>query len=1098
MKLKTKALLLAFSLSAAVTQAQPWMAAVKSDQPSFQELQTAFNQYWENKPIEKGQGYKVFKRWEWFWQSRLLPDGSFPSPSINRDELLKYRRTHPPIKGKIKSANWEFKGPTTSIGGYYGLGRVNTIAFHPTNVNTFWVGTPGGGLWKTTDGGSTWSSNTDNLGVLGISGIAIDPANPNTMYIATGDGDGQDTYSIGVLKSTDGGNTWNATGLQFTVSSGHIIRKLVMSPANPHLLFAATNSGLIRTTNGFTSYSVQAGFFSDVEFHPTDPSIVYAASHSTATSKGYLYTSTDAGITWTAVDSITSVRRIKLAVSPAAPDVVHALCANTSGGFAGIWSSANKGATYTSTIAGTTSNNLLHSSSNGSGSGGQGTYDLSFAVNPTNANQLWVGGVNTWMSNDEGKTWTLKNYWTTSPAVPTVHADKHFLAFHPLSPTTLFECNDGGLYKTLNNGLTWINLSNGLGISQIYRIGLSVNNAERILAGLQDNSTKKMQNGTWSEAVPTGDGFESIVDYNNHDIMYTSSYYGYIKKSTNGGANWTDIVLTNGTEANGRGAWLTPYIMHPTSSTTLLMGKAQVYQTENGGTSWSRLGTLPTVSNALVSALAYAPADPQTIYVATNAPSGNRVYKTTDGGANWIQIVNTSLTDPVKGNSTTQFISGIAVHPSDPQKLWITQSGYSMSSKVWHSSNGGASWSNISGTLPNVPANCIVYQNGTKDGLFLGTDIGVFYIDSEETDWVAFQNGLPNVVVTELEISYTGKKLWAATYGRGLWSTDIAIATPCTTPAAPTINSDITVCQNTMPVTLTASAPAGATIDWYSTNTGGTPVVIGSSSIRVNTAGSYYAEARNTSGGCKSTTRAVVTVIAAPATPTVTASASTSFCQGGSVTLTSSAATGNQWFKNGEAITGATGTTHVADASGVYTVKTTNGTCASNASANTTVTVTPVPSKPTITQIGGVLQSSAATGNQWYFNGTALTQNATGQTYTPTATGQYSVVVTVNGCVSPVSEPFTFAPTSVNSPELENQLLIAPNPVSTKLVITYKGNAARFHFTLLDITGKQVLTKGTFTNSYTLDMSSYSAGSYIIQITNERSKEHVQRVIMKK
>jgi hypothetical protein len=1096
--MKSKTLLcLAFMLSTVLTQAQPWMESIQSSRPTFKEMQSAFNAYWKDKPIEKGQGYKVFKRWEWFWQSRLLPDGSFPSPSINIDELTKYRKAHP-SKAKVKAANWEFKGPATSNGGYYGLGRINTMAFHPTDASTFWVGTPAGGLWKTTDGGTSWSSNTDNLGVLGVSGIAIDPNNPNVMYIATGDGDSGDTFSMGVLKSTDGGNTWNKTGLNLPIPSGYIIRRLVMSPANPQILLAATNGGLVRTANGFTGFTVLGGFFSDVEFHPTNPDIIYAASHSNT--KGYIYKSVNAGVSWKAVDSIPSVRRINLAVSPAAPDAVHALCANASGGFAAIRSSADNGETFTETLTGTNTNNILHSSSNGSGSGGQGSYDLAFAVNPSIAGQLWVGGINTWMSSDTAKTWTLKNYWTNSPSVPTIHADKHFIAFHPLSPATMFECNDGGLYKTANNGLTWTNLSNGLGISQIYRIGISATNADRVVAGLQDNSTKKMINGTWSEAVPTGDGFESIVDYNNSNIMYTSSYYGNLMKSTNGGINWMTITQSNGTGADERGAWLTPYIMHPTTSTTLLMGKNQVYQTLNGGTTWAQLAALPVVSGQQVSAMAYAPSDPQTIYVATSAASGNRVYKTIDGGITWTQIVGTNITNAGTGTSTlTQFISGLAVNPTNPQQLWITQTGYTTGSKVWTSADGGTTWSNFSGTLPNVPANCIVYQNGTKDGLYVGTDIGVFYRDKSEMDWVPYQNGLPNVVVNELEISYTGNKLWAATYGRGLWNSDLNITVACTTPAAATSGGDKVVCENAVPVTITATPPAGTTIDWYTASTSGTLLLAGSNTLSVNAAGNYYAEVRNSATNCKSDTRTLVavTINAAPTTPTVTTSGNTSFCAGSSITLTSSASTGNQWYLNGTAVSGATEKTYVAATAGTYTVRATSGSCTSSASANTTVTVTDLPAQPVITQNGGVLQSSATSGNQWYFNGTLLPINATSQTYTPTATGQYSVVATANGCASVASAPFAFAITSINSPELDNQIVVAPNPVSTKLQITYKGNAARFQVSLLDLSGKQVLAQGSFTNSYTLDVSGFSAGPYIIRITNERTKEHVQRVIMK-
>jgi photosystem II stability/assembly factor-like uncharacterized protein len=737
------------------------------------------------------------------------------------------------------------------------------------------------------------------------------------MYIATGDGDAVDTYSIGVLKSVDGGATWNTTGLSWTIGSIYrVIRRMVINPVDPQILYVASSGGIFKTADGGVSWTlVKSGNFYDIELKPNDPTIVYAATGNEifhSFNSGATWTSApNSGTTWTGATTFANSGRINIEVTPAAPNVVHALSSHTNSGLNGLWSSTDSGQTYTQYLAGTTSNNMLHNSYNGSGSGGQGWYDLAFAINPANANELFLGGVNTWGSSDGGANWTLKTIWfrSSQTTAQDVHADKHFQAYHPLLPNTLFECNDGGLYKSSDAGVTWQNLSNGLGNSQIYRIGASATVANKVLAGLQDNSTKEFVNGGWVERLATGDGFESIIDYTNPNIVYVSSYYGSISKSTSGGLGWTNpqFVRSGGTAGtvNENGAWLTPYLMHPTNNNTLIVGKTQVYQTTDGGSSWTQLGTIP--GTGLMSAMAYAPSDPQVIYVTKN----NIIYKTVDGGTVWTAI-----------RTASSGVEYITVDPVNSNKLWITQNGYTAGNKVWHSADGGTNWINFSGTLPNVPVNCIIYQAGSNDGLYIGTDIGVFYRDGNMTDWIPYQTGLPNVIVTELDITYSDNKLWAATYGRGLWKSNLYSVVPCTTPAAPVSTGNSTVCGNATFVGVTATTPAGVTVDWYNAATGGTLLQSGSNTLVTQISGTYYAEARNISLGCKSTTRTAVslTVNPAPAQPVITQV---------SITLQSSATTGNQWYFNGNIITGATAPTYAPTVSGLYAVKVSNTNCQS-------------------------------------------------------------------------------------------------------------------------------------------------------------------------
>ena len=799
MKTITKTILfMLFLLSSQMSFSQPWMKKVTSEKPTFKEIQTAFYDYWKDRPIEKGKGYKPFKRWEWFTESRLLPNGNFPSPSITLDEFNKYNSEKNPWarqneqRSAQSTANWTPSGPSTSDGGYAGLGRINCMAFHPTDPNTFWVGTPAGGLWKTTNGGTNWTTNTDNLPVLGVSDIAVHPTNPNILYIATGDGDmgslsaltggaNGDTKSVGILKSTDGGATWNTTGLNWSVTTPTLIRRLLINPSNPQVLIAASSDGIRRTTDGGATWSnTQSGHFMDLEYKPGDPTIVYASSFDIS-GNAKIYRSTDSGGTWNLISTLADVVRINLAVTPNAPNLVDALCAynNLSGsGLSGLWYSSNSGASFSQYFTGNDTNNLLHGSYNASGAGGQGYYDLAYAINPNNYNDIWLGGVNTWNSTNGGSNWFIKTMWNSNTSinpnnVPVVHADKHFIAFHPLVPGTMFECNDGGLYKTTNNGSTWSDLSNGLQISQMYRIGVSQNQADpAVICGLQDNGTKLTDLTNWQD-LNGGDGMECIIDGSTNTI-YSSYVNGKFYRNVNTVISSTIPFLSSeviapippSTESTPNGAWVTPLIIHPTNTSTLYAGYKRVYKTTNEGDTWTAISSGVLDSNSEdIRFMAIAPSNPNTIYAATL----KKLYSTTNGGTSWNLILDSGTIQNYAN------LSGLAVDPTNPDKVFITVSGYTPGDKVYMKPGIGLNWINYSGSLPNIPVNCIVYQNGSNEGLYIGTDIGVFYTDGSMNDWIPYQTGLPNVVVTDLEISYYDNKLWAGTFGRGLWNTNLYV-----------------------------------------------------------------------------------------------------------------------------------------------------------------------------------------------------------------------------------------------------------------------------------------------------------------------------------
>ncbi len=780
---------------------------------NFRAIQTEMENYWETQNVKDGYlskdgvrskvpNWKLYKRWEYYWEQRVNQNtGEFPTTN-SAIEYEKYLQSQKSLNKTTYNESWTNLGTNASGGGYAGLGRINCIAFHPTDANTFWVGSPSGGIWKTTNGGTNWTILNNNQTVLGVSDIAVDYTNTNILYIATGDrdggsmwslggGQGNDNNSVGVLKSTDGGTSWNTTGLSFTASQIKKVTRLLIHPTNNAILFAAvwdgntTTSGIYKSTNsGATWVQKTNNLWIDMEFKPGDPTIMCASSSGyTGT---YINRSINSGETWTILGAPTPVatggRRGEIAVTPNNPTVVYLLAANSGGGVDGVYKSVNSGASFAkvNTNSVTQPGMLGYYTDGRAPATGQGSYDLCIAADPNNANIVFIGGITNWKSTDGGVSWNPNNHWTSyngtppfdynTSSVTEVHADKHALAYQNAT-STLFEGNDGGIYKTTNGGTAWTDLSNGLVISQIYRIGISQTDANVILTGLQDNGSKKYVGAlnTWVD-VTGGDGMECIVDFNNATTyMYATYVRGEIYRNSNGFS--TDVTTTISANIPGgqpTGAWVTPYIMNPTNASNLFAGYDKIWKTTDRGNTWTSASQVLSSVDKLRS-LAIAPSNASVLYTADRT----NMWKTTDGGAtNW-----STITLPVNPN----YLTYIAVKNNDPNTVWITYGGFTDGSKVYQSTNGGTSWTNISAGLPNLPVMCIVhYKTATdRDVLFVGTDVGV-YVKDGTNNWAPYNTGLPNVVVTELEILYTGgtNKLRAGTYGRGLWETNIDAALP--------------------------------------------------------------------------------------------------------------------------------------------------------------------------------------------------------------------------------------------------------------------------------------------------------------------------------
>ncbi len=716
---------------------------------------------------------------------------------------------------------WQPLGPG-NIGG-----RSRALLIHRTQNNLMWTAGVAGGIWKSTDAGASWQPKGDLLVNIAVNSIVQDSKEPSVLYAGTGEGffNADAARGQGIFKTTDYGETW--TQLPSTNTTDfHFVQKLaVTAQKNKQRIYAATRTGIFRSSNGGDTWTKV------LNGAPVNGCMDLTMQYDNEAAKGYVFAScgtfaqatvwraldTDQNQVWEPVLSEQHMGRTSLAVAASNPNVVYALASfydllvvnPQDFGLLAVYRSTQAGApgTWEARVRYTDANRLntvqltnpVFAFLGDCGFGDenlpiftQGWYDNQIAVDPKDENIVWTAGIDLMRSSDGGQSWGLGSYWWFNADDPNyAHADSHAITFHPKyngdSNRQMFVASDGGVTRTDDaradvgttlpsicgntgaNQIRWTALNNGYQVTQFYH-GAVYPDAASYFGGTQDNGTilGNASGGQEWGTINGGDGGYVAVDRLNTNTLYSENTGKSLQRSINGGASWAQISGGVG-EADGNFQFIHPFAMDPTNSQRLWYGGAFAWRSNNRGTNWTR------VSNsfgARIASWGISPTDPNRVYV------GVQNLGTTTSGRIFTTNAATTLAAPVTWASAQPrqgYVSSVGVDPANPLIAYATYSTLSSGANqghVFRTGDGGATWTRIDSTLPDMPVHSVVVHPTQPDTLYIGTDLGVFVTLNGGGSWMRENTGFANTIVEHLEIS--NGRLFAFTHGRSAWSVELA------------------------------------------------------------------------------------------------------------------------------------------------------------------------------------------------------------------------------------------------------------------------------------------------------------------------------------
>jgi photosystem II stability/assembly factor-like uncharacterized protein len=781
-------------------------------------------------------------RASWFYFKRAYPFGQIPPDARRRAWEARPGR----VKGLLELSaqqqqTWTPIGPAPTTPKFFDnwgqtSGRINAVAVSPSNPQLILVGASTGGVWRSTDGGQTFAPASDDQVDLAVGAIAFAPSDSSTVYAGMGDND-NGYVGTGVLKSTDGGQTW-ARVSNSTLPAQAVTGDIAVDPTNPNRVYvaqpakldAATNiaspGGFFLSSDGGVNWTkTLGGNARDVAIHTTNPQTLYLGMRTVDGGTPGVYKSTNGGQTWSLVfvspyGNLT--RDLRLAVTPADPERVYAYIGRSTGGVeVRVEVSADGGATW---------------SNRGAAAGvdpAQFGYNTYVNVSPSDASTVYVGARDIYKSTDGGLTWAnLTNDYTPvsgtltyTPRSSKAHSDQQSFAFSPADPNLIYAANDGGLYKSADGGQTFRSLNSTLSLTQFVHLSLHPTDPSISYGGTQDNGTQKRLAGSsqWAE-FSTGDGGHSVIDPIDPSLVYPTYVRGTVFRYFQNGTLGAGFGAVADESAFGesftspRIAFYPPFTGNGADH-KLYFGTWRLFVCADCNDPTRSIdGTKPPTWAAPAGTLDLTKGNSDVLNVIVVAPSNTNVIYTgsvfgramvsTDGGSTWTDVT-AGLPD--------RAIESITVDQLNPAVAYLTVSGYA-SGHVFKTTNAGAAWTDVSGNLPNVPVNCFLFDPLRPTTVYVGTDVGVFRSSAGGTTWETFNSGMPPVIVTALASQANGK-IQAATYGRGAYEFAQAAPPPAQVSFA-AANANASESDGRVSLTVTRTDSAGAASVDYATADG--------------------------------------------------------------------------------------------------------------------------------------------------------------------------------------------------------------------------------------------------------------------------------------
>lgn len=823
--------LLLFGLSLAVIRSTPWrkwrrraeslpQAELNLTYSTQHEARAEYGREREPSPLQaippyadagiEGEG--PAERANYFLEQRAFPRDTLPYNALVEAIEHTADMPSPDVSAASTASTWELVGPAPMKNSYMGAvpidvsGRVTALAVDQsdTSGDTVYLAAAQGGVWKTTNGGDSWTPLTDKQASLSMGALALAPSDPNVIYAGTGEpNSGLDTYyGAGILKSTDGGATWTRQGADEFTGVG--ISSIVVHPTNPDLVYAASSArvgragpqtpetGIYRSTDGGTTWANLLGCegcsASDLVISPNDPQTLYAAFDGRG-----IYKTTDGGVAnWTQVDEglpYDGFGRIELDIGANdGQDYIYAGFHVMMGQYDGamLFRSTNGGASWVHFT--TPYPNYCTQ---------QCWYDNVIGVDPNDAEVLYVGGSaaynfqaspptirQVFIKNFDGgttSTWYDLSSQADGAADKSLHPDAHAIAFGP--DGSVWVGTDGGVSRSTDDGATWEHRNTNLSTLQFTGIAVHPTDSTIVFGGMQDNN-KAIYGGsgtTW-EARDAGGGGFAIIDPHDPTIFYGSRFRISFQRNNQSGdnpnapnfsADWP--VKTNGINPQDRNLFYAPFAADPSTAGVLYYGTHRLYRTIDRGDNWIAISGDLTAggSRAAISAIAVAPSASGTVYVGSS-DSKLHVASDTGTGNNFVDVTQA----PLPGRHVTD----LAVDPTDDQVAYVTFSGFNTHTPgspghVFKTSDRGGSWSDVSGNLPDIPVSAIALDGDT---IYVGTDTGVYASTDGGATWSSFNDGLPLVAVVDMVLfDHGGEKiLFAGTHGRSVWRVSLSGAPP--------------------------------------------------------------------------------------------------------------------------------------------------------------------------------------------------------------------------------------------------------------------------------------------------------------------------------